>query len=41
MTEDARASGIATTLALSVGLALLAALTGYLIQLQYINRPLK
>ncbi len=40
MTEDARASGIATTLALSVGLALLAALTGYLIQL-HINRPLE
>ncbi|MFM0737265.1 ATP-binding protein [Paraburkholderia xenovorans] len=40
MTEDAQASGIATTLALSVGLALLAALTGYLIQL-HINRPLK
>jgi two-component system osmolarity sensor histidine kinase EnvZ len=40
MTEDAQASGIVTTLALSVGLALLAALTGYLIQL-HINRPLK
>jgi two-component system, OmpR family, osmolarity sensor histidine kinase EnvZ len=40
MTEDAQASGITTTLALSVGLALLAALTGYLIQL-HINRPLK
>jgi two-component system osmolarity sensor histidine kinase EnvZ len=40
MTEDAQASGITTTLILSVGLALLAALTGYLIQL-HINRPLK
>ncbi|MFP3569735.1 ATP-binding protein [Paraburkholderia sp. SIMBA_030] len=40
MTEDAQASGITTTLVLSVGLALLAALTGYLIQL-HINRPLK
>lgn len=40
MVEDARASGITTTLVLSVGLALLAALTGYLIQL-LINRPLK
>ena len=40
MTEDAHASGIAMTLALSAGLALLAALTGYLIQL-HINRPLK
>jgi two-component system osmolarity sensor histidine kinase EnvZ len=40
MTEDAQASGITLTLALSAGLALLAALTGYLIQL-HINRPLK
>ncbi|WP_345817636.1 ATP-binding protein (plasmid) [Paraburkholderia sp. PREW-6R] len=40
MTEDAQASGIGTTLVLSVGLALLAALTGYLIQL-HINRPLQ
>ena len=40
MTEDAQAGGILTTLALSAGLALLAALTGYLIQL-HINRPLK
>ncbi|WP_144146541.1 ATP-binding protein [Paraburkholderia sp. BCC1884] len=40
MTEDAQASGITTTLALSLGLALLAALTGYLIQL-HLNRPLE
>jgi two-component system osmolarity sensor histidine kinase EnvZ len=40
VTEDARTNGVATTLWLSVGLALLAALTGYLIQL-HINRPLK
>jgi two-component system, OmpR family, osmolarity sensor histidine kinase EnvZ len=40
MTEDAQASGIVTALALSAGLALLAALTGYLIQL-HINRPLQ
>jgi len=40
MTEDIQARGIVTTLALSAGLALLAALTGYLIQL-HINRPLK
>jgi two-component system osmolarity sensor histidine kinase EnvZ len=40
VTEDAHSNGIVTTLWLSVGLALLAALTGYLIQL-HINRPLK
>ncbi|MGO4330235.1 ATP-binding protein [Cupriavidus sp. 2TAF22] len=40
MTEDARASGIAAALALSAAFALLAALTGYLIQL-HINRPLQ
>ncbi|WP_241292788.1 ATP-binding protein [Burkholderia stabilis] len=39
MAADAQASGITTALALSVGLALLAALTGYLIQL-HLNRPL-
>ncbi len=40
MTEDARAGGIATALVLSTALALLAALTGYLIQL-HLNRPLQ
>lgn len=39
MAADAQASGITTALVLSVGLALLAALTGYLIQL-HLNRPL-
>ena len=39
MAADAQASGITTALALSAGLALLAALTGYLIQL-HLNRPL-
>lgn len=40
MTEDAQASGITSALALSAAFALLAALTGYLIQL-HINRPLQ
>ncbi|AQV98857.1 two-component sensor histidine kinase [Cupriavidus necator] len=40
MSEDARAGGIGTALALSLALALLAALTGYLIQL-HLNRPLQ
>ncbi|MDW3688434.1 ATP-binding protein [Cupriavidus sp. CV2] len=40
MTEDAQASGVATALVLSAAFALLAALTGYLIQL-HINRPLQ
>ncbi|QYY33312.1 HAMP domain-containing protein [Cupriavidus pinatubonensis] len=40
MTEDARAGGITTALILSTALALLAALTGYLIQL-HLNRPLR
>lgn len=40
MAEDAQASGITTALALSAAFALLAALTGYLIQL-HINRPLQ
>ncbi|CAG2139757.1 Osmolarity sensor protein EnvZ [Cupriavidus yeoncheonensis] len=40
MTEDAHAGGIATALVLSTALALLAALTGYLIQL-HLNRPLR
>ncbi|NUA28567.1 ATP-binding protein [Cupriavidus basilensis] len=40
MTEDAQASGVTTALALSAAFALLAALTGYLIQL-HINRPLQ
>lgn len=39
MTADARASGITTAIVLSIGLALLAALTGWLIQL-HLNRPL-
>jgi two-component system, OmpR family, osmolarity sensor histidine kinase EnvZ len=39
MVPDAQATGIATTLALSLLLAVLAALTGYLIQL-HLNRPL-
>ncbi|WP_175716206.1 ATP-binding protein [Burkholderia anthina] len=39
MAADAQASGITTALVLSLGLALLAALTGYLIQL-HLNRPL-
>ncbi|QTO20767.1 ATP-binding protein [Burkholderia seminalis] len=39
MAADAQASGITTALVLSVALALLAALTGYLIQL-HLNRPL-
>ncbi|WP_322012102.1 ATP-binding protein [Paraburkholderia sp. J12] len=39
MVPDAQAAGIATTLALSLLLAVLAALTGYLIQL-HLNRPL-
>lgn len=39
-TEDARAGGIVTALALSLALALLAALTGYLIQ-RHLNRPLQ
>ncbi|WP_028218722.1 ATP-binding protein [Paraburkholderia oxyphila] len=39
MTADARASGITTAIALSIGLALLAAFTGWLIQL-HLNRPL-
>lgn len=38
--EDAQASGITAALVLSVAFALLAALTGYLIQL-HINRPLQ
>ncbi|QGZ64472.1 ATP-binding protein [Paraburkholderia acidisoli] len=40
MTADARASGISTALVLSAGLALLAALTGYLLQ-RHLNRPLR
>ncbi|WP_322032545.1 ATP-binding protein [Paraburkholderia sp. J76] len=40
MTADARASGITTALILSAALALLAALTGYLLQ-RHINRPLR
>lgn len=40
MSEDARAGGIGTALVLSLTLALLAALTGYLIQL-HLNRPLQ
>lgn len=40
MTADAQASGITTTLFLSLGLALLAALTGLLLQ-RYLNRPLQ
>ncbi|WP_349607285.1 ATP-binding protein [Cupriavidus sp. DF5525] len=40
MTEDARAGGIVTALALSLALALLAALTGYLLQ-RHLNRPLQ
>lgn len=40
MTDDARAGGITTALVLSSTLALLAALTGYLIQL-HLNRPLQ
>ncbi|NIE65796.1 ATP-binding protein [Burkholderia sp. Ax-1719] len=39
MTADAQASGITTAIVLSLGLALLAALTGWLIQL-HLNRPL-
>lgn len=39
MAADAQASGITTALVLSVALALLAALTGYLIQL-HLNQPL-
>ncbi|MEM5430805.1 ATP-binding protein [Cupriavidus oxalaticus] len=38
--EDVRAGGITTALALSTALALLAALTGYLIQ-RHLNRPLQ
>jgi two-component system, OmpR family, osmolarity sensor histidine kinase EnvZ len=38
-TADAHASGITTAIILSIGLALLAALTGWLIQL-HLNRPL-
>ncbi|MEC3764290.1 ATP-binding protein [Cupriavidus sp. SS-3] len=40
ISEDVRAGGIATALALSTALALLAALTGYLIQ-RHLNRPLQ
>ena len=40
VTADARASGITTALILSAALALLAALTGYLLQ-RHINRPLR
>ncbi len=40
ITADAREDPIATAIALSIGLALVAALTGYLIQLR-INRPLR
>lgn len=40
MTADPQASGITTTLFLSLGLALLAALTGLLLQ-RHINRPLQ
>ena len=40
MTADARATGITTALALSAALALLAALTGYLLQ-RHINQPLR
>lgn len=40
MTADAHATGITTTLLLSLGLALLAALTGFLLQ-RHINRPLQ
>ncbi|WP_213305074.1 ATP-binding protein [Paraburkholderia sacchari] len=39
LSADARASGIATAIVLSIGLALLAAFTGWLIQL-HLNRPL-
>jgi two-component system, OmpR family, osmolarity sensor histidine kinase EnvZ len=39
MVADPQASGITTAIGLSLGLALLAALTGYLIQL-HLNRPL-
>ncbi|QBR00692.1 HAMP domain-containing protein [Paraburkholderia pallida] len=39
MTADARASGITTAIVLSIGLALLAAFTGWLIQ-RHLNRPL-
>ncbi|WP_310633774.1 ATP-binding protein [Paraburkholderia sp.] len=39
MTADAQASGITTAVILSIGLALLAGLTGWLIQL-HLNRPL-
>ncbi|WP_322050539.1 ATP-binding protein [Paraburkholderia bannensis] len=39
MTADAQASGITTAIVLSIGLALLAALTGWLIQ-RHLNRPL-
>ncbi|MCQ4438584.1 hypothetical protein NO135_26605, partial [Clostridioides difficile] len=39
MAADAQASGITPARVLSVGLALLAALTGYLIPL-HLNRPL-
>ncbi|MBN3853784.1 HAMP domain-containing protein [Paraburkholderia sp. Ac-20340] len=39
MTADAQASGITTAILLSIGLALLAALTGWLIQM-HLNRPL-
>jgi two-component system osmolarity sensor histidine kinase EnvZ len=39
MTADAQASGITTAIVLSIGLALLAALTGWLIQM-HLNRPL-
>lgn len=40
MSADARASGITTALVLSAVLALLAALTGYLLQ-RHLNRPLR
>jgi len=40
MTADAQASGITAAIALSAGLGLLAALTGYLLQ-RHINRPLQ
>ncbi|MGU7773064.1 ATP-binding protein [Burkholderia sp. MR1-5-21] len=39
MAADAQASGITTAIALSLGLALLAVLTGYLLQ-RHLNRPL-
>ncbi|MDR3097352.1 MAG: HAMP domain-containing protein [Paraburkholderia sp.] len=39
MTADAQASGITTAIVLSIGLALLAAFTGWLIQ-RHLNRPL-